>query len=273
MPAASLSRIARTPAAAVRPPAREIGRQRRRAGRVVRGVEQHLAAVRQASAFEPPRPRDVARADSTVGAGGHGDAACVEHLEHSHRDDRVVDLMAPRSAERGRRRNREGCSHETIGAVAPRRLRRATSHAVARPGSARRRARRRRARWPPTPQRRHRPTTTGTPGLMMPAFLGGDLAQRRPEVLLMIERDRRDRGRPPAERRWSHRAGRPARPRAPRSRRRRGGTARTPTAVVTSKNVGVRLQDAPPRSKRSTASRTSATALRSARSRRPAGRR
>ena len=48
------------------------------------------------------------------------------------------------------------------------------------------------------PRRAAAPTTTGTPGLMMPAFSNAIASQRVAEVLLVIERDRRDRRRPPA---------------------------------------------------------------------------
>ena len=55
------------------------------------------------------------------------------------------------------------------------------------------------------------PTTTGIPGLMMPAFSRGDGRQGVAEILLVIECDRGDRATPPASARWSRRAGRRAR--------------------------------------------------------------
>ena len=168
----------RTRAAAVRAAlAREIGRERRGAGRVVRGVEQQLAAVRPAGAAPagPASRRSREPGDDRVGR--HGDAARVEHLEQPHGDGRVR-----RPDARPRRPSVAVVAPACEPIVPASRLRRRPTpspRSTARPRStATRRCRRGSAA---------RPTTTGTPRLDDAGLLDGDLAQRRAEVLLVIE--------------------------------------------------------------------------------------
>ena len=83
-----------------------------------------------------------------------------------------------------------------------------------------------------------RPTTTGTPGLMMPAFSIAISRERSSQVLLVVESDRRDGRDQRHQARWSRRGGR----RGPTSQTAISTSARrnssNATAVVTSKNVG-----------------------------------
>ena len=81
------------------PSALQVGRERGGAGRVVRGVEQQLAAVREAPHLEPARPVR-ARQPGLDRLGGHGNAARVELLEQAQRDRGVRSLMGAREADR-----------------------------------------------------------------------------------------------------------------------------------------------------------------------------
>jgi hypothetical protein len=78
-------------------------------------------------------------------------------------------------------------------------------------GLAARQGGRRALRSPRAPRRCWRPTTTGTPRLMIPGLLAGDLRQRVTEELLVVHVHRRDHRQRGAFRpHWSHPAARPS---------------------------------------------------------------
>ena len=120
---ASLSRIAREDQrrADLRP-ALEIGRERGRAGRVVRGVEQHLAAVRQTRQLEASGPVGLREAVRDRRRAERRSPARSSDLEQPDGDGRVRRLMGSRQADRESLRRRAApCARPR------RRARRATS--------------------------------------------------------------------------------------------------------------------------------------------------
>ena len=164
MPSTSLSRIAANTSGRRSPMPLQIRRERRGAGRVVGGVEQHLAAIGQAPRVRAVPATNVREARRRWRR--HGDRRRVEQLEHPHGDDGVVDLMragereraiavvAHRRPQQNRCRSSAGCVGSTVGRPPRRSARRSRrSRAIAARASG-----------------GIGPTTTGTPGLMMPAF-------------------------------------------------------------------------------------------------------
>ena len=80
IPATSLSRMAANTSGRTAPPSViEIGRERGGAGRVVRGVEQQLAAVGQPARFEPSRPLRIGEPGGDA-MSRDANAVRVEHL-------------------------------------------------------------------------------------------------------------------------------------------------------------------------------------------------
>ena len=163
------------------PCARQVGRERGGAGRVVRGVEQQLAAVRAAAA----RSSRPGHCGSRQAGGDRAEPArrCRARRACSSRRtrDRGVAIAdgAPREADRVMRVERIARARRgSIGGAAARR-RRSDRSAAARVRIA-------------AVADDHRHARLDDAGL-----LDRDLAQRRAEVLLVIEGDRRDRGRPP----------------------------------------------------------------------------
>ena len=136
----------------------QVGRERRGAGRVVRGVEQQLAAVRRAGAISSRPGHRGCASPAAIARSRHGDAARVEQLQQR-------GPRPPRSRADARRRGRSSCPSPSLAVGADRRRRRALRGDLL-------------DRRAPRPARSG-PTTTGTPGLMMPAFSTRDLAQRR----------------------------------------------------------------------------------------------
>ena len=175
MPSTSLSRIAANTSGALSPPRRsQIGRERGGAGRVVRRVEQHSRPSASRRSVEPPRPRRVGERRARWPRRGTANAVRVEQLEQPDGDDRVADLMRARQADRDVAVIAHGVRsrsswHRRVGADASARdERRAAIAATARSAS----------------RQSSSPTTTGTPGLMMPAFSTAISRSVVPEVLL-----------------------------------------------------------------------------------------
>ena len=166
----------------------QMRRQRARAGRVMSRIEQDLD-VASHETLEPsratqPRVRPVRIAASVIAIPWR-----AQLVEKRHRDRRVIALMPPARAQASRRSSdTQSAAHvnravvvvrhdpdgfrgaESSGRPAPRRRRRMTASAASGSG----------------------PQTSGTPGLMMPAFSRAMDSMRVPELGLMIEVDRGD---------------------------------------------------------------------------------
>ena len=137
-------------AAARRPSACQIGRERGGAGRVVRGVEQQLAAVGAAAARSSRPGHSGCASPAAIALSRHRNAARVEALRAARRRRRRsrADARLRRPIATARRRRPDRRHGSTSAPRCARDLARSTAAASARSG----------------------PITTGTPGLMMPAF-------------------------------------------------------------------------------------------------------
>ena len=147
----------------------KVGRKCRRAGRIVRRIQDQLAAVGQRPVLEPSRPRDIRQAvDDGRRADRH--AETLERFEHAHRDPGVAGLMGSAKAEANR----------TVLACAP-------------VGSDQRRAALARDVFDHGQRFRRDVADHDRDARLDDAgLLRGDRVQRIAEILLVIEVDRRD---------------------------------------------------------------------------------
>ena len=163
----------------------QVGREGGCAGRIVGRVEQDLAAICQPAQVEPPWPRGSGERRSD-GIGRHRNLLRVQQLEYPDGDQRIANLMRPPQANRDipiiarRRAKGDGVGQpsgdrDTVG--------RANQRSAAILGDACDRSECLRLELPDD----HRDARLDDAGLF-PC----DLCERRPEVLLMIVRDRCD---------------------------------------------------------------------------------
>ncbi len=167
----------------------EIRRERRGSGRIVGGVENHLTSVRTAAGAPIVPGHDTCARPVDNRGCRHVDPAVVELLEDSDGDDGVANLMIAAQRQHdlavvARRRAQVNPGRFTGRRAGP--VRAETPSQAVTIGASRSRAT---ASMAIRASSATRPTTTGTRGLMMPAFSAAIAPQGMAEVLLVIERD------------------------------------------------------------------------------------
>ena len=152
---------------ALRVPPCQIRRKSARALRIVRRIQQHATAALDSEQFEPRRPFGC-RQSLLDGSSRNRDAVVRRHLEQTHGDDCVADLVLAAKTECHRPVRAGGRGHVQPRAALDHLRLRSACRAIASTSVAPRSAAQRRITA--AASGRKSPMTTVIPGLMIPAF-------------------------------------------------------------------------------------------------------